>query len=231
MVTSGADLSWAPAQGNGAVLVERDGVPVVAHYGSVASEIAVCMKAAALVERANLRQLSIAGPEALLGHVLASAVPNAVPKPGHAVCLADTWCARVEAREALVAGAPSALARWRQVASRPIAAGGLAVSTESRDDAAALSVVGPRAARVMAAAGLPSELGPGEVSRGTLAGHELIVVRELADRFLLLLRRGCPPEVWRALSDAGRPFGLAPVGIEAVERLQVAASHPPLALH
>lgn len=226
-----ADLAWAAAQGNGAVLVERDGVPVVAHYGSVASEMAVCMKAAGLVERANLRQLSIAGPELLLSHVLASAVPDAVPEPGHAVCLAATWCARIDAGEAVVAGAPSALARWRQVASRPIAAGGLAVSTKSRDGAAALSVVGPRAVRVMAAAGLPSELALREVGRGTLAGNQLIVVRELPDRFLVLLERGCAPELWQALRDAGRPLGLAPVGIEAVERLQVAATHPPLALH
>lgn len=226
-----ADAGSTPSHGGGAVVLECDGLPLVAHYGSVAAEIAVCMKTAGLVERSNVRQLSIAGPPLLLEHVLSCAVPGGAPKPGRALYVAGTWCVRVGAGQALVGGSSAAVARWRQVASRSIATSGLAVSTRALEEAATLSVVGPRAASVMGAAGLPWDLDVLGVAGAVLGGQPALVVREAADRFLLLLERGCPAQTWRLLTDAGRPFGLAPVGNEAVGRLRVAATHPPLALH
>jgi glycine cleavage system aminomethyltransferase T len=197
-----------------------------AHYGSVSAEIAVCTKTAGLVDRSGLRQLAISGPEHLLDHVLAAALPDGAPAPGQAVCVAATWCCRTTARRALVAGGPSAVARWRQVERRAATSAGLDVAVELLAQASALTLVGPRAARIVAAAGLPADLRILEVADATLAGAPLTLVREDGDRFLLLFERGCPPEAYQALWDAGHDHGLAPVGNEALELLHAAHHHP-----
>jgi glycine cleavage system aminomethyltransferase T len=193
-----------------------------ANYGSVAAEIAVCTKTAGLVERSGLRQLAISGPEHLLDHVLEAALPDGAPAPGRAVCIASTWCCRTTARRAIVAGTPSAVARWRQVERRAVSSAGLQVSIDALADATALSLVGPRAARIAAAAGLPAELRIAEAADATLAGEPLTIIREDGDSYLMLFERGHPPAAWEALWAAGREHGLAPVGTEALELLHAA---------
>jgi glycine cleavage system aminomethyltransferase T len=222
------EAAYDPLRPPGAVMVQRDGLPVVGHYGSVAAEIAVCTKAAGLVDRSSIRQLAISGAEGLLDHVLHAAVPAGPPSEGHAICVAGTWCCRATARRAVVAGAPGAVTRWRQVASRAISTAGLAVGVELLMDSAALSLVGPRAARIVRAAGLPAELGMREVADGRLGGAPVTVVREDGDHFLLLFEHGHPAAVWQALWEAGRDHGLAPVGNEALELLQAAKRPLPL---
>jgi len=226
MGTVSVETAYDPLRPPGAVMVQRDGLPVVGHYGSVAAEIAVSTKAAGLVDRSSLRQLAITGPEALVDHVLTAAVPDGAPAPGRAVCVAGTWCCRATARRAIVAGGPSAIARWRQVASRAISTAGLAVEVELLVNSGALTLVGPRSTKIVAATGLPADLELGGVGDGTLAGEPVNVVREDADHYLLLFEQGHPPAVWQALWEAGRECGLAPVGNEALELLQ-AASHRP----
>jgi glycine cleavage system aminomethyltransferase T len=197
-----------------------------AHYGSVAAEIAVCTKTAGLVDRSSICLLAISGPEHLLDHVLEAALPDGAPVPGQAVCIAATWCCRTTARRAIVAGAPSAVARWRQVELRAASSAGLDVAVDRLTGASALTLVGPRAARIVAAAGLPADLRVHEAADGLLAGAPLTVVREDGDSFLLLFERGHPPEAFEALWDAGREHGLAPVGNEALELLHAAHHHP-----
>jgi glycine cleavage system aminomethyltransferase T len=226
MGTASVQTSYDPLRPPGAVMVQRDGLPVVGHYGSVAAEIAVCTKAAGLVDRSSVRQLAISGPEQLVDHVLTAAVPDGAPSPGRAVCIGGTWCCRTTAGRAIAAGGPSAVTRWRQVASRAISSAGLAVRAELLLDSAALSLVGPRSARIVLAAGLPADLGLGDVADGSLGGSPVTVVREDGDNFLLLFERGHPTAVWQALWEAGREYGLAPVGNEALELLQ--AAHRPI---
>ena len=221
-----AETAYDPLRPPGAVMVQRDGLPVVGHYGSVSAEIAVCTKAAGLVDRSSVRQLAIVGPETLVDHVLAAAMPDGAPSPGRALRMAGTWCCRTTAGRAIVAGGPSAVTRWRQVASRAISTAGLAVTTELLVGSAALSLVGPRSARIVLGAGLPADLGVGEVADATLAGSAVTVVREDGDNFLLLFEHGHPTAVWQALWEAGREYGLAPVGNEALELLQ--AAHRPI---
>jgi glycine cleavage system aminomethyltransferase T len=192
------------------------------HYGSVAAEIAVCTKAAGLVDRSNVTQLAISGPETQLEHVLSSAVPGGAPAPGRASCVAGTWCCRPTARRAIVAGPAGAVTRWRQVTSRAISTAGLAVSVEPLAGAAALSLIGPRSTKIMRAADLPADMAIGEVADSVLAGSRVTVVREDGDHYLLLFEHGHPNTVWQALWEAGHELGLAPVGNQALELLQAA---------
>jgi glycine cleavage system aminomethyltransferase T len=118
------------------------------------------------------------------------------------------------------------VARWRQVESRAVSSAGLEVGVDLLAGATALSLVGPRAPRVVAAAGLPADLRILDVADMTLAGAPLTLVREEGDTFLLLFERGHPPAVFEALWAAGREYGLAPVGNEALELLH--AAHRPI---
>jgi glycine cleavage system aminomethyltransferase T len=225
MATVPMETGYDPLRPPGAVMVERDGVEVVGHYGSVSAEIAVCTKAAGLIDRSGIRQLALVGPEAQLEHVLDAAVPGRAPTVGEAVCVGGTWCCRSSDRRAIVAGGPSAIARWRQVERRAVSSAGLAVTVEQLTESAALSLVGPRSARIVEAAGLPADLGVGAVGDGRLAGSAVTVVREDGDHFLLLFEDGHPSAVWQSLLEAGREHGLAPVGNVALELLQ--AAHRP----
>ncbi len=226
MGTVPAETAYDPLRPPGAVMAQRDGVPVVAHYGSVSAEIAVSTKAAGLVDRSNIRQLAVTGPETMLDHVLAAAISNGVPPAGRALCVGGTWCCRTTARRAIVAGGPSAVARWRQVTARAISTAGLAVTTELLTESAALSLLGPRSARIIGAAGLPAELEVHEVADGELGGSPVTVLREGEDNFLMLFEQGHPNAVWQALCEVGGEYGLAPVGNAALELLQ--AAHRPL---
>ena len=196
---------------------------MIARYGSVAAEMAVCAKAAGLVDRSGWSLMSIEGPEPLLAHVLEVAVADSVPEPGTAACVAGTWCCRVGPDRAVVAGMPSAVARWRQVTGRAIAGGGLAVTAREVSGGTALSVVGPRAARVLERAGLPADLPLHGVIAAELVHTPAVVVHEEHDHFLLLLEGGELEPVWHALLDAGRDLGISPVGNEALDRLAAAA--------
>lgn len=194
----------------------------VAHYGSAAAEIAVCSKAVGLVERSELELLEVSGEETPLLHALAPAIPGAVPAPGDAACVADTWCCRVGPERALVAGAAGAVDRWRQVVSRAAAHTGTTVSARVLAEADVLSMVGPKAATVLAASSLPADLDPGSVEEGGLAGSAVSVLCEDRERYLLLFPRGCSSAALEALGESGRPVGLARVGHEALAHLRAA---------
>ena len=80
-------------------------------------------------------------------------------------------------------------------------------------------MVGPRAARVLAAAGLPSDGPIGAI--GADAGDSTIVaiLRESQRRYLVLVRAGAADALWARLLIAGEPLGAAFVGYDALRLL------------
>ena len=178
----------------------------------MAAEIAVCVKAAGLTERWDLHQLAVSGPEPLLEHALAGAAGVGVPAPGRAVCVAGPWCCRTAHDRAIVAGPPAAVDRWQRVMRQAGRATGAGLSVAVVREAAALSIVGPRAAEVMAAAELHGhELADRGVATGLLAGCRVSVLREDRQRFLLLCADGCSEAARAALWRAGSGLGIAHV--------------------
>ena len=194
----------------------------VPHYGSAAAEIAVCSKAVGLAERSDLFLLDVSGAPTLLEHALAPAISDAVPAAGEARCVADTWCCRIEAGRALVAGAAGAVDRWRHVVSRVAATTGTAVRADVLPEGEAVSIVGPKAPALMERSTLPAGLTPGGVAGGQVAGAQVWVVCEGELRYLLLFPRGCPVEALEAIGESGRPLGLARVGHEALSHMRAA---------
>ena len=81
----------------GAMTIALDGRSVTRHYGSVATEVAVCRKAVGLALRTELRVLEVGGREPWLERLLDRALRGQHPIPGEAAvaAAAGTWCARV----------------------------------------------------------------------------------------------------------------------------------------
>jgi glycine cleavage system aminomethyltransferase T len=184
----------------------------VAHYGSVATELAICRKTAGLADRSELGRLELTGREPWIEHALAHAIGPAVPQPGRAARLGDTWCCRVAPDRALIVAPEPALARWRRLAREAVVAGHPIACADGSRSTAAVSLVGPSAAAVLRLAGLPYGPEVGDLA----AGEDAIVLRDGPQQFLLL--PGAP--IWDALLDAGRPLGLSPVGSDAIVRLR-----------
>jgi glycine cleavage system aminomethyltransferase T len=94
--------------------------------------------------------------------------------------------------------------------------------TDRSESATALTLVGPRAARLLDDAGLEPGLPVGGVRQSWFAGTPVLLLREAGDRFLLLLDADHAVDAWQELFDVGRALGLSMVGAEALERLAAA---------
>jgi hypothetical protein len=204
------------------VTVIRHGHSVIAHYGSVATEVAVCAKHAGIVERPELGVLELRGSGDSLEQLLAKALGELAPGLGAAVQVGGAWCARPAAGRALIVAPQGSLGRWRGLVQRSIVSGGH-VSCGDVAGMSAVSLIGPRAARVLAGAGVCEALLPGAAVAATLAGAAAVVVCEAPDRFLALVEDGAGSPAWPALDAAGAPLGLAHVGHDAYDMLSAAA--------
>jgi glycine cleavage system aminomethyltransferase T len=213
----------------GAKVVDRDGRPVTAHYGSVATEIAVCRKSVGLAVRTELRILEVCGREPWLERLLARTLGGRVPAVGSAAVAAGTWCCRVDERRALIVGPSGAVERWRRVAREAVIGGSPITAAELTDAFAPLSLIGPKAVRLLDMAGFDAAGVPvGGVVAGAVEGARAVVLRAGPDHWLALLDGDDAPAACHALLEAGRAVGLTLVGCEAVGRLAAAAR--PMAL-
>jgi aminomethyltransferase folate-binding domain-containing protein len=188
----------------GGVMVMRDGHAVAAHFGSTATEVAVCVKCVGLAVRSDLAVLDVAGDEPWLAPF------QPVSSQGRARCIAGTWCCRVASDRAVVVGPWSATARWTQVPRD---------GTSAR---AVLTLVGPRAHQVLADVGLHGDLEIEGLREGWFADSPTLLLRESADRYLLVVDAEQAGYAWRELLDAGRSLGLSMVGADALARLAAA---------
>jgi glycine cleavage system aminomethyltransferase T len=206
----------------GGVMVMRDGHPVAAHFGSTATEVAVCVKRVGLAVRSDLAAFDVVGAEPWLAHFLADALGQSVPSQGRARHVAGTWCCRVASDRAIVIGPWSTPARWTRVVRDAVVTGSPIACTDRSETATALTLVGPRVEQVLSDVGLRPELEIEGVREGWFADSPTLLLRESADRYLLVVEAEQAGDAWRTLLDAGRSLGLSMVGSEALERLAAA---------
>ncbi|MBA2645081.1 MAG: hypothetical protein H0U80_06505 [Solirubrobacterales bacterium] len=216
--------------GTDAVMVQHHGHAMAANYGSVVGELAVCLKRVGLIDRPELELFELRGRAPWLDQVLGAGIGDAVPTPGRVSTVAENEIWRVAADWAMVLGPHTFLTRWRRLAGHHLVAGTITCVDRS-SDYSALLLVGPRARRVLLAAGLSEELPVGGVSTWVVAGVTVLIAHEASDRFSLLLPAEGGAAAREALLEAGEPLELGHVGFEAFERLTAAqrsASRPPL---
>lgn len=199
----------------GAVLHERDGHVVATDYGSVPGEIAVCMKSVGLADRSDYGALELRGDQGLLDRALIARLGDPPLAPGTGRRMRSVWCVRTDQRRALLVGPHQALA------SDPPTGNGYSDLPHKDIGAsvAIISVIGPRAARLLAAADLPGELAIGAVVRDPRDANVLAILRESQRRFLVLVRAPAADALWTRLLAAGEPLGAAFVGFDALTLL------------
>ena len=205
----------------GAFLVERDGHTVVADYGSVPGELAVCMKSVGLADRSDLGVLELRGDQNLLDRALVARLGDPPLAPGGGRRMRSVWYLRLDQRRALLVGPHPALA-----SGPPIGKGRDRFELPHKDIRASLaivSIIGPRAARLLAAAQLPGELAVGAVGRDQRSADVVAILRESQRRFLVLVRAGAADEFWARVLAAGEPLGAAFVGCNALTLLNASA--------
>jgi glycine cleavage system aminomethyltransferase T len=218
-----ATVPFARLTPPGAMVIDHEGRAVTAHYGSVATEVAVCRKSVGLAVRSELRILEVTGREPWLERLLSRALGGRVPEIGSAAVAGGAWCARPDGEHALVIGPSGAVERWRRVAREAVIGGSPITATERTDDWAPLSLIGPKAPRLLEMAALPGDLPLRGLDLGAVDGASTLVLRAGPEHWLLLLDGAFASEALHALLEAGRSVGLSLVGCEAVGRLAAAA--------
>lgn len=201
----------------GALLGERDGHTIVANYGSVPGEIAVCMKAVGLADRSDLGTLELRAEQTLLDRVLTARLGDPPVAPGSARRLRDVWYVRLDARRTLLVGPHRALESGPMLGTR--AERGDITIRDIGSSVAIISLIGPRALRLLAAAGLPDALAIGAVARDPDDPSVLAIVRESQRRVLIVVKASGVDAMWSRVLAAGEPLGAAFVGAEALSLL------------
>jgi glycine cleavage system aminomethyltransferase T len=205
----------------GALLHDRDGHTVATSYGSVPGEIAVCMKSVGLADRSDFGALELRGDQNLLDRALIARLGDPAVAPGTGRRLRSVWYLRLDQRRALLVGPHAALA-----SGPPIGKGRDRADLPHRDigsTLAILSIIGPRAARLLGAAQLPSELAIGAVGRDARDAGVVGILRESQRRFLVLVQAPAADALWTRLLTAGKPLGAAFVGLDALTLLSASS--------
>lgn len=206
--------------GAGAMLAERDGHVIAAHYGSPPGEIAVCMKSVGLADRSDLGTLELRAATSLLDRALAARLGDPAIAPGSARRMRDVWYLRLDARRTLLVGSHAALRSGPTIGKGADRAE--LSCTDIGASVAMISVIGPRAGRLMAAAGLPDDLAIGAVGRDPGDPAVLAILRESQRRLLVLAKAASIDALWTRLLAAGEPLGAAFVGCDALTLLGAA---------
>jgi glycine cleavage system aminomethyltransferase T len=223
-VTAAAGPLDAVARRAGAVTVERQGARIPAHYGSAAGELAVCLRAVGIADRSDLGKLVVTGRPEGVAELVRRAAGSTLAVTGVAAAGGAWWCAAAPDR-LLVLTEPAKRLRTLELlraAARPL--GGVRVADASTA-LSAIAVLGRHSLTVLAALeALGAEAEPRSVppvAEVRLAGADVVVLLQSDRRALLVLDAVDADRVWRAVEEAGRPFGISYVGIEAVERFSL----------
>jgi hypothetical protein len=174
-------------------MVVRSGACVAAHFGSAASETAVCLKTVGIADRSDRTTFELRGSP--------GDIDVALDALSALVGLA--WWARTTPESAIVRCERAAESRC----AAAIATAGDRVAVHPSDCYAAIDVVGPLAEDLLHAAALWNLAAEPALLRAGRDSFEVMVAAEAAE------------QVWARLIDAGRPFGVACVGLDALDHL------------
>jgi heterotetrameric sarcosine oxidase gamma subunit len=217
------------ARAAGARFETRDGWNVAVGYASVEHEREACREAAGWADVSHLGKLELHATAADdLSAVVAQVAGGAALELGTATRAGDAWWLPLTADRALVVCEPGAVGALRErleeaagAASRPFSV------VDATCKYAAMTLVGPLArevfARFTAIDVRPSALPVGGFRPGSIARTPGMLVREGEDRFLFLFGWALGAYVWETVADAGTHLGAAPVGIDVLDEVAIAA--------
>ena len=173
------------------------------------------MKSVGLADHSDLGALELSGDRESLDRALVELFGDPPVPIGTGRRLHGVWYVRTHAHHTLLVGPHAALASRR-------AAGRGRSDLPHRDIRASLAIVGivgPRASRLLAAAGLPEKLPIGAIATVAEDPSIVAILRESQRRYLALVRAGAADALWIRLLSAGAPLGAAFVGYDALTLL------------
>jgi glycine cleavage system aminomethyltransferase T len=205
----------------GAVMVDRDGSTVAAHYGSPAGELAVCVRAVGIADRSDLGKLVVTGRPDMVDEFVQRCAGASLAASGVAISAGAWWCAAAPDR-VIVLCDPLRRAQLLEVARMAARQHpGVQIDDRSRS-LAAIAVAGRSLTGVLSAL---AALGPADDPRSAppfgpvgIAGAEAFLLLQSDHRALFVTEAADADLVWHAVEQAGRPFGMGYVGTEALER-------------
>ena len=220
------------ARAAGARFEVRDGWNVAVGYSSVEQEREGAGRSVGWADVSHLGKLAVqAAPDEL------ATIAGAALELGRATRVDGAWLLPLTAQRALIVCDPGTVGAMRERLDEGAAnAGAPATVLDLTTAYAALTLIGPHAREVFARfsaidlrpAVMPVRgLRPGSIARGPG-----MVVREDADRFLLLFGSALGQYLWSVVADAGRHLGGLPLGAQALAPLPApAAAHQEASPH
>lgn len=200
----------------------REGQAVPAHYGSAPGELAVCIRSVGLAHRPDLAVLSVNGSARGLVQLLTRVVGYGLA-PGGTTFEAGAWWSRSSSEtEIVIVCRRNGVGPLMRSLRRGVGDFYGVQLTDRSGDRALFNVIGRRAEEVLAEVGAfgptgdPHDIPP--FSDGSINGHPVKWLLEGSTAAFLLTDPRSAPAVWQAIEDAGRPYGLSRVGLEAIER-------------
>jgi hypothetical protein len=178
---------------HGAWIAVRHGRRVAVHFGSVVSETAVCRRAVGLADRFGRVTFDVRGAPDRVDAALERIESQRVG-----------WAARLDPHQAVVRSEPA-----RADACLAALADDDLLVLDATTGYTALGLVGPRAGEALEHARLPTAPFPATVVREP-DGYEILVPLRFGSQAWLHLLRSC------------RPVGIACVGFDALEHLEIA---------
>jgi glycine cleavage system aminomethyltransferase T len=202
---------------SGAHMTEREGWVVAADFGSLAAEIAMSRATAGLADVSSIGKFEVRDSPTAIADMYPS---GRELWPGRIMEAADAWWCVVSPELLLVLTPPSTSERVRaELIER--AHEGTPV-TDVTSDRVAVCLTGPFARDVLTRAGAPAAK-PGTLRVASVGGVPTLVLHQYEKQWLLVAAAPEAGGLWRALTEAGSPLGLAYVGADALQHLHAAA--------
>jgi len=197
---------------SGAHMTEREGWTVAADFGSLAAAIAVSQATAGLADVSSIADSPTA---------IADMYPSGRElRPGRIMEAADAWWCVVSPELLLVLTPPSSSKRVHAELIESAHEG--TTVTDVTSDRVAVCLTGPFARDVLTRAGAASTK-VGSVRVESVGGVPTLVLHQYEKQWLLVAAASDAGGLWRALTEAGSPLGLAYVGADALQHLHAAA--------
>jgi aminomethyltransferase len=203
---------------SGAHMTEREGWLVAADFGSLAAEIAVSRAAAGLADVSSISKFEVRDSKAAIADMYPS---GRELRQGRALEAGHAWWCVLSEESLLVLAAPNRAASVRaDLEERSHSDTRVFDVTSER---VAVCLTGPYAREILTRAGA-THCGPGNLRVESVAGVPTLVLHQYEKQWLLLAEAAEAGALWKALTEAGSPLGLAYVGADALQHLHAAAT-------
>jgi len=213
----------------GATFEDRDGWKVAISFAAARIERAVCASSVGYADVSQLGKIELQASRDDLAGIVSGATEGESLELGHATRAAAAWWCPYSPTRAVVLCSPGDTVALRDLLTASAAdANGLTSVIDISAAQGAMTILGPLAREVFArftAIDLRPQVTPVHGWRpGSVARTGGAILCEAPDRYLMLFGAALGQYVWTVVADAAEGLGGAPVGVDALQPLDVATA-------